>query len=121
MVEKIRGKTFIPVEPQLKPTRGPASPSFKALLDQELKEGVRFSAHAQARLRSRGLELSQDQLKQLNQAVAKAAAKGARESLVLVGELAFIVSVPNRTVITAMAEPRKEGGVFTNIDSAVIT
>ena len=53
-------------------------------------------------------------------AVDRAAAKGARESLVLVDDTAFVVSVRNRTVITAVDRARMRDQVFTNIDSAVI-
>lgn len=54
----------------------------------------------------------------MNQAVEKAAAKGAKDSLVIFNDLAFVVSVENRTVITALDRVRER--VFTHIDSAVI-
>lgn len=93
--------------------------SFDALLRQELA-GVRLSAHAEERLKSGRIQLSQEQLDRLNGAVSKAAAKGARESLILIDDLALVVSVKNRTVITAIAPDRVKDNVFTNIDSAVI-
>ena len=42
-----------------------------------------------------------------------------KESLVLVDDLAFIVNVKNKTVVTAVND--KEERIFTNIDGAVIT
>lgn len=94
--------------------------AFQEMLREELT-GVKFSAHALARLRSRGIELTPQDLSRLGEAVNRAETKGARESLVLMDDRAFVVSVKNRTVITAMdGEARKEN-VFTNIDSAVIT
>ena len=48
-----------------------------------------------------------------------AAQKGIQESLVVVDELAFIVNIPNKTVITAMDRSDTADNVFTNIDGAV--
>ena len=36
------------------------------------------------------------------------------------GDLGFIVSVPSRTVITALDSSRLDGGVITGIDAAVV-
>ena len=47
-----------------------------------------------------------------------ARAKGVKESLVCVDDLAFIVNVTNNTVVTAMNQEDEK--VFTNIDGAVI-
>lgn len=93
--------------------------SFDAFLRQEM-QGVRLSAHAQERLRHSRIELTPEHMERLNGAVAKAAAKGARESLILLDDLALVVSVKNRTVITAIGPDRIKENVFTNIDSAVI-
>lgn len=93
--------------------------SFDALFRKEL-DGIRLSAHAEERLRSSRIELSREQMDRLSGAVSKAAAKGARESLILIDDLALVVSVKNRTVITAIAPDRVKENVFTNIDSAVI-
>jgi flagellar operon protein len=98
--------------------------SFDHILGSELTKPVRdplkFSAHATARLQSRNLELGPDQMRKLNEAVDKAAAKGLDDTLVLTPDAAFIVSVKNRTVVTAMDRKNLEGNVFTNIDGAII-
>ena len=94
--------------------------SFDQLLQQEIT-GVKFSQHALQRLTSRKIQLDSTQLNKLSQAVEKAAQKGAKESLVLLNDnLAFVVSVKNKTVITAMDGANIKDNVFTNIDSAVI-
>jgi flagellar operon protein len=94
--------------------------SFAEMLQQQLS-GVKFSQHALQRLQSRNIHLGSDDLQKLNQAVAKAAQKGSKESLVLMnGNLAFVVSVKNKTVITALDGAGVKDNVFTNIDSAVI-
>lgn len=94
---------------------------FQQLLNQELT-GVKFSQHALQRLETRSIQLGQADLVKLNDAVNKAEQKGAKESLVLMNqnELALVVSVKNKTVITAMDGKNLKDNVFTNIDSAVI-
>lgn len=96
-----------------------AGGSFADLLDEEIGQ-VKFSQHAAQRLKMRNLRFTPDDMKKLNQAVEKAASKGARESLVLMNDVALVVSVKNKTVITAMDGGSARENVFTNIDSAVI-
>lgn len=98
--------------------------SFKDILQQtaEIHQGkeLRFSKHASGRLAEREITLTDTQLERLSEGAAKAEAKGIQESLVLVDELAFIVNVPNNTVITAMSRNDTEENIYTNIDGAVI-
>lgn len=82
--------------------------------------GVKFSQHALSRLQSRQIQLSAADLQKLNTAVEKAEQKGAKESLLLLNNMAFVVSVKNKTVITAMDGASMKENVFTNIDSAMI-
>jgi flagellar operon protein len=94
---------------------------FRSLLDDLGKAaGIRFSRHAAERISSRGISLDSGKLSKLDAAVNAADSKGARESLVLMDELALVVSVKNRTVITAMSSDETKGNVFTSIDSTVI-
>jgi flagellar operon protein len=81
---------------------------------------VRFSAHAQTRLQSRQIALDGTQMDRLEGAVQKAAGKGSRDALVLMDDLAMVVSVTNRTVVTVVDKENLKQNVFTNIDSAVI-
>lgn len=83
-------------------------------------KSLRLSAHARQRLESRGITLTAQEIAQAEQALDKLAAKGAKEALLVTERTALVVSVANRTVITAM--PREEAGenVFTQIDSAAI-
>jgi len=84
-------------------------------------DGVRFSDHAKTRLQSRGIDFGTELMSKLESAVNKAAKKGStRDSLVLMQDLALIVNVKNRTVITAMDRGDMKENVFTNIESAVI-
>ena len=97
--------------------RQAAGPSFEQALGSA---SLRFSKHAQERLAERGLELGPAHLQRLEGAVDRAAAKGARDSLVLMDDLALVVSVRNRTVITAVDAASGGERVFTNIDSVVL-
>ncbi|HEY3375612.1 MAG TPA: TIGR02530 family flagellar biosynthesis protein [Candidatus Aquicultor sp.] len=113
-VEKVRpGKTAQPT------TKKPDGPLFKDVLVGQI-EGVTFSAHAKARLDARNIKLTESQLDRINSGVEKAAKKGAKESLVLVDNVALVVSVKNKTVITAVDDKSIKENVFTNIDSAVV-
>jgi flagellar operon protein len=81
---------------------------------------LQFSKHALARVQRRGIELDARTISRLSEGVDRAAGKGSRDSLVLVDGTAFVVSVDNRTVITAVGSQHMKQNVFTNIDSAVI-
>lgn len=94
--------------------------SFGKVLDQKLQGELKFSQHASARLKARNIELSANDLSKLNEAVDKARGKGSRDSLILMNDLALVVSVKNNTVITAVDSQNLKESVFTNIDSAVI-
>ncbi len=81
---------------------------------------LKFSKHASMRLEDRHISLSQEQSERLETGVLRASEKGISESLVIVDSLAFIVSVPNKTVVTAMDQTESDSNIFTNIDGAVI-
>lgn len=90
---------------------------FNKLLNDQI---LYFSNHAVKRLEQRGIDLKPEQLKQINTAIDNAAAKGAKDSLILMKDMALIVNVNNRTVVTAMDSKSMLDNVFTQIDSAVI-
>lgn len=82
-------------------------------------ESLRFSNHAQKRLDDRAISLPEDGIQRLNEAVEKAKARGGKESLILMDDLAFIVNVKDRVVVTTMDAKQRGEGVFTQIDSVV--
>ena len=97
--------------------------SFQDILQQKsgvVSEELKFSKHASNRLMDRNIHLTDNQLERLNSGMRKAGEKGIQESLVIVDQLAFIVNVPNNTVITAMDQTEARDNIFTNIDGAVI-
>lgn len=91
---------------------------FSSTQESQLS-GLKFSKHANDRLATRDINLSDKQMERLENGASKAREKGIRESLVMVDNLAFIVNVKNNTVITAVGET--SDSVFTNIDGAVIS
>ncbi|MGF7185192.1 flagellar operon protein [Desulfitispora alkaliphila] len=94
---------------------------FSQVLQQAVEsKQLKFSNHAQKRLDSRNITLNDGDIAKLEAALEKASKKGARESLVLIDKNAFVLSVPNKTVITAVDESSLRENVFTNIDSAII-
>jgi flagellar operon protein len=110
----------IDIAAQQKPkTEAIQGPSFGEVLAEQAAQ-VQFSGHALQRVRRRGIEVDAGTVQRLQNGVERAAAKGARESVVFVDSTAFVVSVRNRTVITAVDRDHMKDHVFTNIDSAVI-
>ncbi len=112
------------------PSVKPASPIERRSFDELLRdaaaaaestraEPIRISAHALKRLEQMGIELNDGELQAIGEATDLAAAKGARESLMLMERLGLIVNIPNRTVITALNEQRMNEGIITQIDSTV--
>ncbi|HVP57713.1 MAG TPA: TIGR02530 family flagellar biosynthesis protein [bacterium] len=92
----------------------------KVLGDLGGTAGIKFSKHAVERMSARGISFDRTSIDKLDAAISAAKSKGANESLVLMDELALVVSVKNRTVITAMSSREPDHNVFTSIDSAVI-
>ena len=100
----------------------PTTSSFGQALETELSKQseIKFSAHAQKRLDERNVQIDSAGQARLSAAVDKVQEKGADKSLVLMDNLALVVSTKNRVVITAMDSSDTKDGVFTGIDSAVI-
>ena len=120
-IERVAG-TYLNPAAESKPLGNLNSASFEEIFKQKLQSAseLKFSKHASQRLDERNIVLSEDQSQRLEEGVLKASEKGITDSLVLVDDLAFIVNVPNQTVVTAMDQTKSEENIFTNIDGAVI-
>lgn len=94
--------------------------SFNSIFEQELDK-LKFSNHALKRLESRNIQLDDQDLSKIQSAVNKAELKGSKDSLVMMNDTAFIVNIPNHTVVTALPVSESNENVFTNIDSVVFT
>lgn len=120
----------VPVAPLVPPqktiqndnTQKVTNTSFGEVLQKELNknDNIKFSAHAQKRLEERKITLDKAFINQVNEAFAKVEAKGAKQSLLLLGDVALIASVKNKTIVTAMDGESMNDHVITNIDSAVV-
>lgn len=98
-----------------------ARKSFAEVLENQQRDtGVKISAHAQKRLRQQNVTISPQDISRISDATKKAETKGSRESLILLRDLALVVNIKNKTVITAVNKARQKDKVFTNIDSTVI-
>lgn len=96
--------------------------SFKDIMSQQLgtSRPVQMSKHASERLHSRGINITDQRMQQVGDALDKAEGKGSRETLILFDDMALVASVKNRTIITAFDRDKLREGVVTSIDSAVI-
>ena len=131
-VTNVPGQASIHSSEQLRRKTDQNLEEFEKVFDQALgsegksqdlgyvKAPLKFSAHATQRLKDRKIVMDSLMMSKVNDAIDKAEAKGVEDTLVLTPDAALIVSVKNRTVITAMDRSSLNGNVFTNIDAAVI-
>ncbi len=123
----------IPIPPAINPIQRPkgvpidipptGAGAFRDVLrtaQTPVGQPLKFSAHAQQRLESRNIRLTNDDVAKMNAMADKAAAKGSKQSLFMMRDVAMVVSISNRTVITAVDQSSMKENVFTNIDSAAI-
>lgn len=113
---------FIPIEnlENKKINSQSFSENFESIFQAEL-EKIKFSQHAVKRLEERRIKLTDEELSKISNAVEKAEIKGSRDSLIMMNSTAFIVNIPNRTIITAVPIGSNSENIFTNIDSVVLT
>lgn len=100
--------------------------AFDAILSKKLEtpgygSELKVSTHAEKRIQERNIEFGEELRKTLSRAVDELQLKGARDSLILTDEGAFLVSVPNRTIVTAMDVNEMRDRAVTQIDSVRIT
>ena len=121
-IEQMTGQLFKSKSSNMNQVSDDKNVSFIDILNNQQdssKTGtLKFSKHANERLASRNIDLSNAQLERLETGARKAQEKGINDSLVMVDNIAFIVSVKNNTVVTAVND--SDDKIFTNIDGAVI-
>ena len=96
--------------------------SFEKILKERLDKTseIKFSGHAQARLKMRNIHLSEEQKQKISSAIDRAQSKGVKDTLVLLEDIALIANVKNKTVVTVVNNVELKESVFTNIDGAVL-
>ncbi|MGM0409708.1 MAG: TIGR02530 family flagellar biosynthesis protein [Bacillota bacterium] len=94
---------------------------FQEIFENKIKDKneIKFSKHAKQRISSRDIKLGEKEFEKLLSGLEKASDKGSKDSLIMVDEVAYVVSIENKTVITAIDDENVKENVFTNIDSAV--
>lgn len=128
MIKDIRGLGPMTQSPsEQNPKVDPNGPKFEDILKEKTQAPkdlnaatLKFSAHAVDRMASRGIQMLPADMKRMEEAIDKAGQKGSKDTLLLMGENAFIVNVKNRTVVTAMDRAMMKENVFTNIDSTIV-
>ncbi|SMC04584.1 flagellar operon protein [Sulfobacillus thermosulfidooxidans DSM 9293] len=88
---------------------------FESLLQEKLV----FSQHAQERMQTRGIHLTQMEANQLSKAIDEVHRKGSRQAAIIMGSDIFIVAPPTRTVITSLESPADGMKVITQVDAVV--
>lgn len=96
--------------------------SFEDMLKNQVYKNseIKFSKHAESRLESRNIQITDEHKEKLNEAINKANEKNVKDSLIMIEDLAFVVNVKNKTVVTVLNKDEMKDNVFTNIDGAVI-
>ena len=120
-IEQMRGQFLNHEKPKESNGTELKGQSFAEVLEQKRiteQSELKFSKHANERLISRNINLSNNQKERLNHAVQAAQAKGIKESLVMMDNLAFIVNIKNNRVVTAVTGGEEK--IFSNIDGAVV-
>ena len=110
----------VPLRQAQKETAADEAPSFKDVLKklQDTDDGLSFSKHAANRLEERGVLLSEDGMRRLNNGFHMAREKGLSDTLILMDNSAFVVNVGSGRVITSLSN--LQGKIITNIDGTVI-
>ena len=116
-INRISGNQAAPIRQKPNTEHGDFGSILKDTINQS--SGLKFSKHAELRLQARNIQLTQAQKDRIGEALNKAQTKGVKDSLVLLDNMAFVVNVKNRTVITAVNSNELRENVFTNIDGAV--
>ncbi|HID15986.1 MAG TPA: flagellar protein [Candidatus Atribacteria bacterium] len=95
---------------------------FSKILNEKIQQegSIKFSSHAMERIKKRNIIITQKDMKNIEKAVEQAEKKGVNEALFVGSKFSLIISVKNKTVITAIDEKSMKNNIFTNIDSAVI-
>jgi flagellar operon protein len=117
---------IVPVEPigniSRKIEKKNEKSSFNNILNKKINinESFVISAHAFDRLKNRNITLNKDDMKAINEGINKANAKGCKDSVIFYKDTAYVTSIKNRTVITAVDKSNCKENIFTNIDSVVV-
>ena len=94
--------------------------SFASTLEEVKSQEIKFSKHAQVRMKERNLTLDKSEMLKLTEALGKAEQKGVKDALIIMNNQAFIANIKSNTIVTAVSKDNLNGNIFTNIDGTVI-
>lgn len=119
---KLRQIQVNPVQVKQQAAESKKRTTFGQMLQEKMEQtqSLQFSKHSKERMEQRGIEMTPELLQQMNTAASQAKSKGAKDVVMIGSQAAFIVSIPNNTVITAMNGNEMKNNIFTKIDSAVL-
>ncbi len=92
---------------------------MEAMVAELFENEIRFSKHASKRLEKREIEWTSAMAAELKNAVHKLEQKGGQCALVMFNQLAMLVSISKRTVITVIGREQLQNNLFTDIDSVI--
>lgn len=116
---RVAAPPVLPGAPGAPPS--PRGPAFADLLERAAAPpSLTVSAHAAQRLDERAIELTDSDRRRIGAALDTLSAKGSRDAVLFGSDAAFVVNVPNRTIVTALAPDEMRDRAVTQIDSALI-
>lgn len=107
--------------PSIKRNIETTSYSFKDQFRNEIeKTELKISKHAKQRMSERDIQIEDNEWAQLQEKVTEAKKKGVNDSLVLMKDVALIVSAKNNTIVTVMNREETKSQIFTNINGTIV-
>jgi len=89
-------------------------------ISEKTEVGLRISAHARKRIDGREIHFDSKTAQTLDNVLNLARDKGSKNTLAMIDNQAFLLSVRDRTLITAMSNEEMQSRFFTNVDSVYI-
>ncbi len=94
------------------------STPFKQVLSEASE--VKVSHHAKMRLQERNIHISNEQWGKISDKMSEAQTKGVTDALVVLDDVALVVSTKNKTVVTAVDSKTATDKIFTNINGTIL-
>lgn len=96
-----------------------SSKSFKEVLNERLNKDESFKISNHAAERMKDMNFDQQDMKKLSEGIELAVGRGCKNSVLVYKDVAFVASIENRTIITAVQKERAKENIFTNVDSVL--
>ena len=118
-MQQITSAQAMPVNPkQAGKTSVKATKDFSEVL--QAQQAPKISKHAELRMKERAIKVDDEKWQEISSKMQEAKSKGITDSLILTDKAAFVVSIKNNTVVTAMNRDEADNQVFTNINGTIV-